>query len=101
MPAASLDRWSGYGPPCLPSTPNGGQEGAVMRLRLQPRDTTFFDLFTDAGANISACVEVLREFVTAPPERRQELAARMHEVEHAGDETTHTILNQLNRAFIT
>jgi predicted phosphate transport protein (TIGR00153 family) len=44
---------------------------------------------------------VLREFVAAPPERRAELAARMHEVEHAGDETTHTILDQLNRAFIT
>lgn len=72
-----------------------------MRLRLQPRDTTFFDLFTDAGKNIAACLEVLREFVAAPPERRQELAARMHEVEHAGDETTHTILNHLNRAFIT
>jgi predicted phosphate transport protein (TIGR00153 family) len=72
-----------------------------MRLRLQPRDTKFFDLFADAGTNISACVEVLREFVAAPPERRAELAARMHEVEHAGDETTHTILDQLNRAFIT
>ena len=72
-----------------------------MRLRLQPRDTTFFDLFADAGANISTCVEVLREFVNAPPERHPELAARMHDVEHAGDETTHTILDRLNRAFIT
>jgi uncharacterized protein len=72
-----------------------------MRLRLQPRDTTFFDLFADAGANISACVKVLREFVTATPERHPELAARMHDVEHAGDETTHTILDRLNRAFIT
>lgn len=72
-----------------------------MRLRLQPRDTRFFELFTDAGANISACVEVLREFVNAPPERHAELARRMHEVEHAGDETTHDIINHLNRAFIT
>jgi predicted phosphate transport protein (TIGR00153 family) len=72
-----------------------------MRLRLQPRDTRFFDLFTQAGTNISACVEVLRDFVAAPPDRHPELARRMHEVEHAGDETTHTILDQLNRAFIT
>ena len=72
-----------------------------MRLRLQPRDTKFFDLFADASTNISACVEVLREFVNAPPERHPELAQRMHDVEHAGDEATHTILNQLNRSFIT
>jgi predicted phosphate transport protein (TIGR00153 family) len=72
-----------------------------MRLRLQPRDTKFFDLFADSGTAINACVEVLREFVNAPPERHPELAQRMHEVEHAGDEATHNILNQLNRSFIT
>jgi predicted phosphate transport protein (TIGR00153 family) len=72
-----------------------------MRFRLQPRDTKFFDLFTTAGANISDCVEVLREFVAAPIERRPELAERMHQVEHAGDETTHLILDQLNRSFVT
>src|SRR2546421_8575307 len=72
-----------------------------MRLRLQPRDATFFELFAEAGTNISACVEVLREFVQADPERHPELAQRMHDVEHAGDETTHTILDQLNRSFIT
>jgi len=72
-----------------------------MRLRLQPRDATFFTLFTAAGANISACAEVLREFVSASPERRPELAARMREVEHAGDRATHDILDQLNRSFVT
>jgi len=72
-----------------------------MRFRLQPRDTAFFDLFAGAGRNISDCVDVLREFVNAPPERHKALAKRMHEVEHAGDETTHQILDRLNRAFIT
>jgi uncharacterized protein len=72
-----------------------------MRLRPQPRGSMFFDLFAQAGSNISVCVEVLREFVAAPPEEHSALAARMHEVEHAGDETTHTILDRLNRAFIT
>jgi uncharacterized protein len=79
----------------------GAQEGTVMRLRLQPRDTQFFTMFAEAGANVSACVEVLREFVNAPPERHPELAERMREVEHAGDEITHNILDHLNRAFIT
>jgi len=72
-----------------------------MRLRLQPRDTKFFDLFTKAGANISECVQVLGEFVSAPAERHHELAQRMHEVEHAADDITHTIFEQLNRSFIT
>src|SRR5919197_2351968 len=72
-----------------------------MRFRLQPRDTAFFDLFAGAGKNIGDCVEVLREFVNAPPDQHPELAKRMHAVEHAGDETTHQILDRLNRAFIT
>jgi predicted phosphate transport protein (TIGR00153 family) len=72
-----------------------------MGLRLQPRDTKFFDLFSMAGENISQCVEVLREFVRAPIERRAELGVRMHEVEHAGDDATHAIIEHLDRAFIT
>ncbi|HET9139879.1 DUF47 domain-containing protein [Actinophytocola sp.] len=72
-----------------------------MRLRLQPRDAKFFTLFTAAGANIDAAAEVLREFVTAAPGRRAELAERMRAVEHAGDQATHDILDQLNRSFIT
>ncbi|HET9142487.1 DUF47 domain-containing protein [Actinophytocola sp.] len=72
-----------------------------MGLRLQPRDTKFFTLFSNSSAQISECVQVLREFVTAAPERRGELAKRMHEVEHAGDDATHAILEQLNRSFVT
>ncbi len=72
-----------------------------MGLRLQPRDNTFFDLFGVAGSNVETSVEVLREFVSAPQERRAELARRMHESEHAGDETTHAIIEQLDRSFIT
>ena len=72
-----------------------------MGLRLQPRDNTFFNLFSTAGANIGASVEVLREFVRAPEDQRAELAKRMHESEHAGDDTTHAIIEQLDRSFIT
>ena len=72
-----------------------------MGLRLQPRDNTFFDLFSVAGSNVGTSVGVLREFVNAPEERRPELARKMHESEHAGDETTHAIIEQLDRSFIT
>jgi predicted phosphate transport protein (TIGR00153 family) len=70
-------------------------------MRLKPRDTKFFELFSVAGENIATATSVLREFVSAPIERRPELAKRMHEIEHAGDEATHAIVEQLDRAFVT
>jgi predicted phosphate transport protein (TIGR00153 family) len=72
-----------------------------MRLRLKPRDTKFFELFSAAGANTVTATGVLCEFVTAPTERRDELARRMHEAEHAGDDATHAIIEQLDRSFVT
>ena len=72
-----------------------------MRLRLKPRDNRFFDLFSVAGTNIATATVVLREFVTVPTEERAELAKRMHELEHAGDDATHAIIEQLDRSFIT
>ncbi|HEX2130949.1 MAG TPA: DUF47 family protein [Actinophytocola sp.] len=72
-----------------------------MRLRLKPRNTRFFDLFSVAGRNVVDAVTVLREFVAAPTEARAELAKRMHDAEHAGDDATHDIIEQLDRSFIT
>jgi uncharacterized protein len=72
-----------------------------MRLRLKPRDTRFFDLFSVAGTNIVSAVDVLGEFVSAPTEARADLAKRMHDAEHAGDDATHNIIAQLDRSFIT
>ncbi|TDV43605.1 DUF47 domain-containing protein [Actinophytocola oryzae] len=70
-------------------------------MRLKPRDTKFFDLFSVAGANIATATAVLAEFVAVPTEERAELARRMREAEHAGDDATHAIIEQLDRAFIT
>jgi uncharacterized protein len=72
-----------------------------MRLRLKPRDTRFFDLFSVAGENIDTATTVLREFVAVPTEARAELAKKMREAEHAGDDATHAIIEQLDRSFIT
>jgi len=72
-----------------------------MRLRLKPRDTRFFELFSVAGTNVVTAVEVLREFVSAPTEARADLAKRMHDAEHAGDAATHAIIEQLDRSFVT
>jgi predicted phosphate transport protein (TIGR00153 family) len=72
-----------------------------MRLRLKPRDDRFFNLFSVAGTNIGTATAVLREFVTVPTEDRLALAKRMREAEHAGDDATHAIIEQLDRSFIT
>ncbi|MGH3760118.1 DUF47 domain-containing protein [Actinophytocola sp.] len=72
-----------------------------MRLRIKPRDTRFFELFSVAGTNVVAAVDVLREFVAAPTDQRADLAIRMHDAEHAGDDATHAIVEQLDRSFIT
>jgi predicted phosphate transport protein (TIGR00153 family) len=44
---------------------------------------------------------VLREFVGAQTEQRAELARRMHDAEHAGDDATHAIVEHLDRSFVT
>jgi predicted phosphate transport protein (TIGR00153 family) len=72
-----------------------------MRLRIRPRTPVFFELFATAGANVNAAVDIASEVVDAPPERRKELAKRMRDVEHAGDDVTHAIMDQLNRSFVT
>ena len=72
-----------------------------MRLRLRPKTPVFFELFTQAGANVLAAVELAKDVVHAAPQGRKELARRMHDVEHAADDVTHSIMEQLNRSFVT
>jgi uncharacterized protein len=72
-----------------------------MRLRLKPRDKRFFDLFSTAGGNVVEAVDLLREFVSAPVDQRPELAKRMRDAEHAGDDATHAIIEHVDRSFIT
>jgi uncharacterized protein Yka (UPF0111/DUF47 family) len=59
-----------------------------MGLRMQPRAEKFFTLFSKAGSNVVESAAILVEFVAAPHERWAELTKRMHDTEHAGDDTT-------------
>jgi uncharacterized protein Yka (UPF0111/DUF47 family) len=70
-------------------------------VRLSPRDNRFYDLFVTAASNLPLAADVLLELVDAAPPDRPALAGRMHELEHAGDEATHTIMRALNTSFIT
>jgi predicted phosphate transport protein (TIGR00153 family) len=72
-----------------------------MRLLPSPKDTTFYDLFTSAATNIVAGVGLLQRLVTAPAEEQARIAEDMRTVEHQGDDLTHTIVQTLDRSFVT
>ncbi|KAA9150113.1 DUF47 family protein [Amycolatopsis acidicola] len=70
-------------------------------MRLTPRDNRFFELLTQAATNLVTGAKLLSELVAAPPGERGPIAARMHEIENAGDDVTHEIMLTLNTSFIT
>ena len=65
-----------------------GPGGSPTGLRMQPRNEKFFTRFSKAGSNVVDSTAILMEFVAAPHERWAELAKRLHDTEHAGDDTT-------------
>jgi hypothetical protein len=72
-----------------------------MRLLPVPRDTRFYDLFTEAATNIVTGVGLLRELVTTPDGERDRIAKSMRDTEHAGDDLTHAIVEHLDKSFVT
>ncbi len=64
------------------------------------QETAFFDLFEQAATNAHACTGALVEFL----ERFDDLPNRartIKELEHVGDELTHSTIARLNQTFIT
>lgn len=72
-----------------------------MRLRVRPREDSFFELFTAAAANLVVGAQLLGQLLEADLTQRAAIADRMREVEHAGDEATHAIMRALNTTFVT
>jgi uncharacterized protein len=57
-------------------------------------------MFTASAENLVAATEVLDVFLRDRGQR-EELAGRMRDLEHAGDQTAHAIFKQVNSSFIT
>jgi uncharacterized protein len=72
-----------------------------VRLRLTPRETSFYDMFATSANNLVTGAKLLTELLGAEPTDRPEIAERMRAAEHAGDDATHAIFRQLNLSFIT
>ena len=70
-------------------------------MRLTPRDTRFYGMFTEAAVHLVTGAGLLSELLAAEPCDRPAIAERMRAAEHAADETTHQILSMINSTFIT
>lgn len=64
------------------------------------RDSRFFHLFEDAAENVSQGASILVELVNNP-DNKEAKTQELENLEHKGDELTHDIIAELNRAFIT
>jgi uncharacterized protein len=73
----------------------------VARLSLVPQKREFFDLYNRAAENIVAIAERLIELLDSFPERADELASEVKELEHDGDRIRHEIVDLINRTFVT
>jgi predicted phosphate transport protein (TIGR00153 family) len=71
-----------------------------MKLRIFPREESYFDLFGAVADNIAHTSGLLLDLVEdfVDPEMK---AKRLIEAEHEGDRLTHAILSRLNSTFIT
>jgi uncharacterized protein len=71
-----------------------------MKLRLVPRTSEFYDLFTEGGANALAAArkaEVrFRDFPNSSVTQ-----ADVKEIEHEGDRITHDLIQLLNTQYVT
>jgi hypothetical protein len=72
-----------------------------IRLLLPPRDQ-FFPLLTEATQNLKIGAKVLQKLSFAQSEEDViKIVRELKDVEHRGDEITRTILEDLNKTFVT
>lgn len=70
-------------------------------MRLTPRNTQFFDLFSTAAEHVLDATHVMAAIIDAPAHQRGPLVRRMVDLEHAGDTCVHEVMQALNTSFIT
>src|SRR3974377_1780549 len=70
--------------------------------RLIPRETKFFELFTEIAHNVTEGARALSELLhNYDYEKLPAAVARITDIDDRGDEMTHQILIKLNQTFIT
>ena len=71
-----------------------------MPFQVIPRQRAFFDLLERAADNVVAGAGELRDLVLDIP-AASERSAKIKQLEHDGDDITHTIMALLNTTFVT
>ena len=71
-----------------------------MAFRLTPRDSAFYEMFTESGRNVAGAAESLAGLLD-PNANREAIAKALRDREHAADSVTHRIMRQLNTSFVT
>src|SRR4051794_25479381 len=69
-------------------------------VRLVPRDTKFFDMFAEMAGNITEGA-VLLKAILSDLQNVEVRVQQLKDLEHKGDDMTHSILVKLNSTFIT
>jgi predicted phosphate transport protein (TIGR00153 family) len=72
-----------------------------VRLRLTPRENVFYELFTSAANNLLEGAHALEALITGSRGERDALAKQLRDLEHVGDDRTHSILREVNSTFVT
>ncbi|MDQ3941170.1 MAG: DUF47 family protein [Actinomycetota bacterium] len=71
-----------------------------MRLRLVPREESFFDLFEQMAHKVQQGADELLELLKNYTDVDRK-TGRVLDIEHEGDEITHEVIRRLNTTFIT
>ncbi|MCL1898050.1 MAG: DUF47 family protein [Micrococcales bacterium] len=72
-----------------------------MRLRLTPKDLSFFELLAELAQHLVTGSKVLFDMLAADFDERVDLAAQIREIEPHADDATHAIIRRLNSTFVT
>jgi len=69
--------------------------------KLFKKDEKFYRIFNQMTVYILEAAELLHKMVSEPEGELQPLAGRIKDLEHLGDDLTHSVIRELNKTFIT
>ena len=69
-------------------------------VRLIPRDTAFFEMFSDLAKHATTSATLLHDLFTDPV-HLERFAAEIKEVEHQADDITRDVIGRIDKSFVT
>jgi len=72
-----------------------------VRLRLTPREDSYFDLFTAQAQLLVTGANLLAEMLGADRATAKAIAKQMDQAEHDADAAAHEVMRRLNQTFVT